>query len=50
MSDLPGTLGALRKSKFSENHIGKRSVKDELRQNLICKLQRGEDLLAGVVG
>jgi len=27
-----------------------RSVKDELRQNLICKLQRGDDLFPGVVG
>ena len=50
MPDLPQTLGVLRKSKFSENHIGNRSVKDELRENLICKLQRGEDLFPGVVG
>jgi magnesium chelatase subunit I len=50
MSDLPQTLGALRNSKFSEHQIGKRSVKDELRQNLICKLQRGEELFPGVVG
>ena len=27
-----------------------RSVKDELRENLICKLQRGDDLFPGVVG
>src|SRR5271157_3318811 len=50
MPDLPQTLGVLRKSKFSENHIGNRSVKEELRENLICKLQRGEDLFPGVVG
>src|SRR6202011_2710645 len=50
MSDLPQTLGDLRNSKFSEHQIGKRSVKDELRQNLICKLQRGEELFPGVVG
>jgi magnesium chelatase subunit I len=50
MSDLPQTLGALRSSKYSEHQIGKRSVKDELRQNLICKLQRGDDLFPGVVG
>ena len=50
MSDLPQTLGALRRSKYSENQIGNRSVKDELRQNLICKLQRREDLFPGVVG
>ncbi len=50
MSDLPQTLGALRNSKFSEQQIGKRSVKDELRQNLICRLQRREELFPGVVG
>src|SRR5437660_8866726 len=50
MSDLPQTLGALRRSKYSETQIGNRSVKDELRQNLICKLQRGEELFPGVVG
>src|SRR5258708_36462040 len=50
MSDLPQPLGALRNSKFSEHQIGKRSVKDELRQNLICKLQRREELFPGVVG
>ena len=27
-----------------------RSVKDELRQNLICRIQRGEELFRGVVG
>src|SRR5258708_7902823 len=32
--DLPQTLGALRQSKFSENRIAARGVKDELRDNL----------------
>jgi len=50
MSDLPHTLGTLRNSKYSENLIGMRSVKDELRQNLICRIQRGEELFRGVVG
>jgi magnesium chelatase subunit I len=50
MHDLPVTLGALKKSNFSEQRLAGRSVKDELRQNLICKLQRGEDLFPGVVG
>src|SRR5205809_2244732 len=48
--ELPNTLGALRKSHFSENRIAARSVKDELRSNLICKLQRGETLFPGIVG
>jgi magnesium chelatase subunit I len=50
MPDLPVTLGSLRNSNFSEPRIGGRSVKEELRQNLICKLQRGDDLFPGVVG
>jgi magnesium chelatase subunit I len=47
---LPRTLGALRESSFSEARIGGRSVKDELRNNLICGLQRGEALFPGIVG
>ena len=50
MQDLPVTLGTLKKSNFSEQRLAGRSVKDELRQNLICKLQRGDDLFPGVVG
>ena len=49
-SELPRTLGELRNSKFSEAFIGSRSVKDELRANLICKLQRGDTLFPGIVG
>ena len=48
--ELPKTLGILRKSSFSEDRISARSVKDELRDNLICKLQRGETLFPGIVG
>jgi magnesium chelatase subunit I len=47
---FPRTLGALRESSFSEALISNRSVKDELRSNLICKLQRGEALFPGIVG
>jgi magnesium chelatase subunit I len=50
MQDLPITLGTLKNSTFSEQRLAGRSVKDELRQNLICKLQRGDDLFPGVVG
>src|ERR1700689_4662004 len=49
-SELPGTLGELRASAFPENLLARRSVKDELRANLICKLQRQEDLFPGIVG
>jgi magnesium chelatase subunit I len=48
--ELPRTLGALRQSSFPEARIGARSVKDEIRQNLICKIQRGEQLAPGIVG
>jgi magnesium chelatase subunit I len=48
--DLPRTLGSLRNSSFSEERIGARSVKDELRENLICKLQRGGPLFSGIIG
>ncbi|HMD48296.1 MAG TPA: hypothetical protein VKG79_04320, partial [Bryobacteraceae bacterium] len=50
MPELPRTLGALKDSHYSEQKISARSVKEELRQNLICKLQRGEELFPGVVG
>src|SRR5437763_4977009 len=49
-SALPQTLGELKTSKYSEEQIAHRSVKDELRNNLICKLQRGESLFPGVLG
>ena len=46
-SSLPNTLGGLRSSpKFQTI----RSVKDELRENLICKLERREALFPGIVG
>ena len=48
--EFPQTLGALRQSKFSEDRIAARGVKDELRDNLICKLQRREPLFPGIVG
>jgi magnesium chelatase subunit I len=50
VSALPRTLGALRDSAFSAARIASRSVKDELRSNLICRLQRGETLFPGIMG
>ncbi|HEX3940807.1 MAG TPA: magnesium chelatase [Acidobacteriaceae bacterium] len=48
---LPQTLAELKSSKeFSEARIGKRSVKDELRENLIGRLRRKEPLFPGIVG
>jgi len=40
----------LRHSPYSEAKFGDRSVKDELRNNLICKIQRGETLFPGILG
>jgi magnesium chelatase subunit I len=47
---LPDTLGALRSYKNFGNANAVRSVKDELRENLICKLERREPLFPGIVG
>ena len=47
---LPTTLGALRSSQFSEAKFTRRTVKDELRGNLMCKIQRREPLFEGILG
>jgi magnesium chelatase subunit I len=49
-SDLPETLGALRSSRFMDQLQPERTIKEELRTNLICKLSRGETLFPGVMG
>jgi magnesium chelatase subunit I len=50
-SGLPDTLGTLRAhKKYGDAHVAQRTVKDELRENLICKLERREPLFAGIVG
>ncbi|HUA87207.1 MAG TPA: hypothetical protein VMB85_25295 [Bryobacteraceae bacterium] len=49
-SVLPETLGALRGFKNYQSTLAHRTVKDELRQNLICKLERKETLFPGIVG
>jgi magnesium chelatase subunit I len=49
-TDLPSTLGALRASRFAERLEPRRDLKEELRSNLICKLERGEELFPGVMG
>src|ERR1700688_5135552 len=47
LSGLPHTLGSLR---ASDKYQNVRSVKDELRENLICKLEKKEALFPGIVG
>ena len=50
MPDFPNTLGELKNSSFSEERIQNRSVKDELRKNLIAKLKAGTELFPGILG
>ena len=47
---VPRTLGELRRGPFSEDRIAARKVRDELRENIVCKLQRKETLFPGIVG
>jgi magnesium chelatase subunit I len=48
--ELPRTLGELRRSEFSEARLANRTVKDELRENLLAKLAKGGELFPGIVG
>ena len=48
---LPQTLGELRSSKhYSESRLAHRSVKDEMRENLIVRLRDKKPLFDGIVG
>src|SRR6201996_4709255 len=50
-SRLPQTLGELESSKeFYEARLKKRSVKDELRENLIARLKSKQPIFSGIVG
>jgi magnesium chelatase subunit I len=46
----PETLGALKRSPFGSAERATRSVKDEMRQNLLALLATGGPLFAGVIG
>lgn len=50
MMDLPNTLGALRQTAWGDPARHLRTVKDELRQNLICRLEEGHPIFPGIVG
>jgi magnesium chelatase subunit I len=50
MSQLPKTLGELRRSQWPEERIAERSVRQELRENLLCKMEKGEPLFSGLHG
>src|SRR5687768_6138028 len=47
---LPSTLGALERSPFGAPDRRHRSVKDELRSNLLARLGQGGPLFEGVIG
>jgi magnesium chelatase subunit I len=49
-SHFPETFGALKRSKWGTSELAIRSVKDELRTNLLARLTRGGPLFEGVVG
>jgi magnesium chelatase subunit I len=46
----PETLGALRHSAWTAERMARRSVRDEMRENLLGKLARKEPVLPGVIG
>src|SRR6202167_1632699 len=50
MTSLPQTLGELRRSNWSEEKVAHRSVRQELRENLLQKMEKGEPLFAGLHG
>jgi magnesium chelatase subunit I len=50
MNRLPHNLGELRKSQWSEQRIGSRSVRQEIRENLLARIERGENLFSGIHG
>ena len=47
---LPRTFGQLRESPWADAPLRGRSVRDELRGNLLARLERDEPLLPGVLG
>lgn len=47
---LPDTFGALRQSPWAEPPLRGRTVRDELRTNLLHALERGGELFPGIVG
>jgi magnesium chelatase subunit I len=50
VQSLPRTYGALRRSTWSDASYACRSVKDEMRSNLLQRLTRDEPLFPGVIG
>src|SRR5215213_1772234 len=47
---MPRTIGELKQSEFEEGRLRARSIKAEIRDNLIEKLKRRETIFPGIVG
>jgi magnesium chelatase subunit I len=50
MNSYPKSLGELRRSHWSEERISQRTIRQELRENLLERLDRNEPLFPGVHG
>ena len=50
MTKLPQSLGELRHSRWSEERMGVRSVRQEMRENVLALLGQGEPLFPGIHG
>jgi len=50
LSSYPETLGALKRSPYAVPERARRSVKDEMRQNLLSRLCQSGPLFGGVIG
>ncbi len=46
----PTTLGELKRTEWAAPARRQRTVKDEMRENLICLLENGSPLFPGIVG
>ncbi|HEX9693241.1 MAG TPA: magnesium chelatase [Gemmatimonadales bacterium] len=46
----PRTLGDLKQSEWADPRVYQRSVKDELRNNLVARLESGQDVFDDVIG
>jgi len=50
MERMPATLGELRQTEWASPHRIARTVKDEMRANLICMLEAGQEIFPGIIG
>lgn len=46
----PTTLGELKQTEWGQPRMFQRSVKDEMRENLICMLEAGREIFPGIIG